>query len=170
MFWRTRVCVCLRYQTTPAITIPEPPKHFLFLIFIWRSYLTLFAILLSICFLLHYRRVPFHLVVTMHFTYSTNHGQAGVLIWCVLGPRSRGATQIYHLTPRTSPAQGKRELPYLSSSPREDEQHKALEWPRLPLTRESRATNEHAILPQPPFSFPLYNRKSNARASRPSHL
>jgi hypothetical protein len=60
---------------------------------------------------------------------------------------------IVHLTPRTLPAQGKRELPYISSSPRKDEQHKALEWPRLPLTRESRATNEHAILPQSPFSF-----------------
>jgi hypothetical protein len=46
----------------------------------------------------------------------------------------------------------------------------ALEWPRLPLTRESRATKDHTTLPQPPFSFPLYNRKSNARASRPSHL
>ena len=46
----------------------------------------------------------------------------------------------------------------------------ALEWPRLPLTRESRATKDHTILPQPPFSFPLYNRKSNARASRHSHL
>ena len=65
---------------------------------------------------------------------------------------------------------GKRELPYLSSSPRKDEQRTALEWPRLPLTRESRATKDHTILPQPPFSFPLYNRKSNARASRHSHL
>jgi hypothetical protein len=54
--------------------------------------------------------------------------------------------------------------------PRKDEQRTAPEWPRLPLTRDSRATNEHAALPQSPFSFPLYNRKSNARASRLSHL
>jgi hypothetical protein len=39
-----------------------------------------------------------------------------------------------------------------------------------PPTRELRATNEHITLPQSPFSFPLYNRKSNARASRLSHL
>jgi hypothetical protein len=37
-------------------------------------------------------------------------------------------------------------------------------------TRESRATNEHTTLPQSPFSFPIYNRKSNARASRLGHL
>jgi hypothetical protein len=44
------------------------------------------------------------------------------------------------------------------------------EWPRLPLTRESRATSEHAVLPQSPFYFPLYNRKSNVRAFRLGHL
>ena len=63
-----------------------------------------------------------------------------------------------------------RALPHLFSSTRKDEQRKAPEWPRLPLTRESRATNEHTALPQSPFSFPIYNRKSNARASRLSHL
>ena len=36
--------------------------------------------------------------------------------------------------------------------------------------RESRVTNEHATLPQSPFSFSLCNRKSNARASRLSRL
>jgi hypothetical protein len=34
----------------------------------------------------------------------------------------------------------------LHQSPRKDEQRKAPEWPRLPLTRESRATNENEIL------------------------
>ena len=71
----------------------------------------------------------------------------------VLDPRSRGATQILHLEPRTLPAQGKRALPYLSSPPRKDEQRTAPEWPRLPLKRESRATNEHATPPQSPFSL-----------------
>jgi hypothetical protein len=60
--------------------------------------------------------------------------------------------------------------PCPSSSTRKDEQRTAPEWPRLPLTRESRATNEHAALPQSPFFFPIYNRKSNARASRLSRL
>ena len=92
------------------------------------------------------------------------------LLIYVLDPRSRGATQIHHFEPRTFPAQGTSELPCLSSSPRKDEQRTAHEWPRLPLTRESRATNELTALPQSPFSFPLYNRKSNARASRLSHV
>jgi hypothetical protein len=100
----------------------------------------------------------------------TSYQALQVLILYVLDTRSREATQIYHLKPRTLPAQGKRELSYLSSPPRKDEQRTSLEWPRLPLTRESRATKDHTILPQPPFSFPLYNRKSNARASRYSHL
>jgi hypothetical protein len=74
----------------------------------------------------------------------------------VLGPRSRGATKVHYLGPRTFPAQGKRELPYLSSSPRKDEKRKAPEWPRLPPTRESRATNEHTALPQPPYPPPPF--------------
>ena len=78
----------------------------------------------------------------------------------MLGPRSRGATQIHHPEPRAFPAQGKRALPYLSSSPRKDEQRTAPEWPRLPLTRESRATNEHAILPQPPSLSPFTTGKA----------
>ena len=53
----------------------------------------------------------------------------GASCWYVLDPRSRGATQIYHLEPRTLPAQGKHELPYLSSSPRKDEQCTALSGP-----------------------------------------
>jgi hypothetical protein len=39
---------------------------------------------------------------------------------------------IHRLGPRILPAQGKRELPYLSSSPRKDGQRTAPEWPRLP--------------------------------------
>jgi hypothetical protein len=93
-----------------------------------------------------------------------------LLILYVPDPRSRGATQIHHLEHRTLPAQGKCALPCLSSSTRKDEQRTAPEWPRIPLTRESRATNEHTILPQSPFSFSICNRKSNARASRLSHL
>jgi hypothetical protein len=46
----------------------------------------------------------------------------------------------------------------MKKKPRKDEQRAAPEWPRLPLTWESRATNEHTTLPQSPFSFPLYNR------------
>ena len=40
----------------------------------------LLSILLSICFVLHYHPVLFSLVVAMIFTYSINHGHAGVLI------------------------------------------------------------------------------------------
>jgi hypothetical protein len=61
-----------------------------------------------------------------------------------------------------------RELPYLSSSPRKYEQRTAPEWPRLPLTRESRATNEHTILPQSAFSFPLYNMIGKATRAHPA--
>ena len=54
-----------------------------------------------------------------------------------------------------------------------DEQRTAHEWP-LPLTRDSRATNEHTVPPShsPPSlsPFTIDNRKSNARASRLSHL
>jgi hypothetical protein len=40
-------------------------------------------------------------------------------IMYVLESRSRGATQVYRLEPRTFPAQGKREWPYLSSFTKE---------------------------------------------------
>jgi hypothetical protein len=59
----------------------------------------------------------------------------------VLDPRSRGATKTYHLKPRTLPAQGKDEQRKAPES-RKNEQRTAPEWPRLPLTRESRATND----------------------------
>jgi hypothetical protein len=57
----------------------------------------------------------------------------------------------------------------LSSSPRKDEQRKALEWPRLPLTRESRATNEHPPYhsppPHPPFTIGKATRAHPALAA-----
>jgi hypothetical protein len=49
---------------------------------------------------------------------------------------------------------------------RKDEQRAAHEWPRLPLTRELRETNEQAALPQSPFSFPG---KILAAATAPGH-
>jgi hypothetical protein len=64
---------------------------------------------------------------------------AGARCWYMLGPRSRGATQTRHLEPRTLPAQGNVSCLIFPL-------HQG-KWPRLPLTRESRATNEHAILP-----------------------
>jgi hypothetical protein len=41
---------------------------------------------------------------------------------------------------------------------------------RVCVQGKSRPTNEYTALPQSPFSFPIYNRKSNARVSRLSHL
>jgi hypothetical protein len=40
-----------------------------------------------------------------------NMYNAVIICWYVPDPRSRGATQIHHLEPRTLPAQGKRALP-----------------------------------------------------------
>jgi hypothetical protein len=84
-----------------------------------------------------------------------------------------GQTQTYHLKPiKHCPLKANASCLIfpLHQGKMSSAQPLSAEWPRLPLTRESRATNEQTALPQPLFYFPLYNRKSNARASLLSHL
>jgi hypothetical protein len=78
---------------------------------------------------------------------------------------SRGDTQLYRPEPRTLPAQGRRELHSLSTSPRKDEQRTAPELPRPPPSQGSRGQLT-SIPPYHSFSSPSLSPFTIGKATR----